>query len=189
MKENGGNFDLNNKSFRAEEPPPDPKDFGIKEEEMKNRELLSHLYEQQKKRREIVARLEREERIKKELEEEQRLKDLYAKKAYFQRRNASAKYRSEANNQRIKEMLAKVDDYMKKISNLDSIEKIKEQAQKELEEEIERDRKNRRKLTKKEINRMAKLNENQSKLRRENIEKIKQREINEALKKEKLKKA
>ena len=189
MKENGGNFDLNNKSFRAEEPPPDPKDFGIKEEEMKNRELLSHLYEQQKKRREIVARLEREERIKKELEEEQRLKDLYAKKAYFQRRNASAKYRSEANNQRIKEMLAKVDDYMKKISNLDSIEKIKEQAQKELEEEIERDRKNRRKLTKKEINRMAKLNDNKDKLRKENIEKIEQRKLNEALKKEKLEKA
>ena len=189
MEENGGKIDKNNNSFHSEEPPPDPDDFGTKEEEIKNRELLSHLYEQQKKRREIVSRLEREEKLKKELEEEQRLKDLYAKKAYFQRRNASAKYRSEANNQRIKEMLAKVDDYMKKISNLDSIEKIKEQAQKELEEEIEKDKKNRRKLTKKEINRMAKLNENQSKLRRENIEKIKQREINEALKKEKLKKA
>ena len=142
-----------------------------------------------KKRREIVSRLEREEKLKKELEEEQRLKDLYAKKAYFQRRNASARYRSEANNQRIKEMLAKVDDYMKKISNLDSIEKIKEQAQKELEEEIERDRKNRRKLTKKEINRMAKLNDNKDKLRKENKEKIEQRKLNEALKKEKLKKA
>ena len=189
MEENGGKIDKNNNSFHSEEPPPDPDDFGTKEEEIKNRELLSHLYEQQKKRREIVARLEREERIKKELEEEQRLKDLYAKKAYFQRRNASAKYRSEANNQRIKEMLAKVDDYMKKISNLDSIEKIKEQAQKELEEEIERDRKNRRKLTKKEINRMAKLNDNKDKLRKENIEKIEQRKLNEALKKEKLEKA
>ena len=102
MKENGGKQTKTNTSFRIEEPPPDPEDFGTKEEELKNRELLSHLYEQQKKRREIVYRLELEEKIKKELEEENRLKDLYAKKSYFERRNASAKYRSMANNERIK---------------------------------------------------------------------------------------
>ena len=43
--------------------------------------------------------------------------------------------------------------------------------------------------TKKEINRMAKLNDNKDKLRKENIEKIEQRKLNEALKKEKLEKA
>ena len=96
MKENGGKYPIpnprysskekeskNNTSFRADEPPPDPEDFGTKEEEQKNRELLSHLYEQQKHRREIVQRLEREELLKKELEEEQRLKELYAKKSYL----------------------------------------------------------------------------------------------------------
>jgi hypothetical protein len=53
MKENGGNYpnnhnqNQNNTSFRMEEPPPDPEDFGTKEEELKNKELLKHLYEQQ----------------------------------------------------------------------------------------------------------------------------------------------
>ena len=153
MQENGlvkSKNQLNN-SYRAEEPPPDPRDFGTKEEEIKNRELLSHLYEQQKNRRALVEKYEREERIKKELEEEQKLKELMAKKAYFQRRNASAKHRAEVHNERIKQMLQKVDEYMRKISNLDSIEKIKEQAQKEMEEEIEKEKKKKRKLTKKEI--------------------------------------
>jgi len=189
MKENGGKPTKTNTSFRMEEPPPDPEDFGTKEEELKNRELLSHLYEQQKKRREIVYRLELEEKIKKELEEENRLKDLYAKKSYFERRNASAKYRSMANNERIKQMLSKVDEYMKKISNLDSIERIKEQAQKELEEEIERDKKKKRKITKKEIDRISKLNKKEERLRKENMEIMEKRVLNEKLKKEKLAKA
>ena len=51
---------------------------------------------------------------------------------------------------------------MKKISNLDSIERIKEQAQKELEEEIERDKKKKRKLTKKEIDRISKMNKKET---------------------------
>ena len=189
MQENGGKPTKTNTSFRMEEPPPDPEDFGTKEEELKNRELLSHLYEQQKKRREIVYRLELEEKIKKELEEENRLKDLYAKKSYFERRNASAKYRSMANNERIKQMLSKVDEYMKKISNLDSIERIKEQAQKELEEEIERDKKKKRKLTKKEIDRISKMNKKEERLRKENKKFMEQRVLNEKLKKEKLEKA
>ena len=189
MQENGGKQTKTNTSFRMEEPPPDPEDFGTKEEELKNRELLSHLYEQQKKRREIVYRLELEEKIKKELEEENRLKDLYAKKSYFERRNASAKYRSMANNERIKQMLSKVDEYMKKISNLDSIERIKEQAQKELEEEIERDKKKKRKLTKKEIDRISKMNKKEERLRKENKKFMEQRVLNEKLKKEKLDKA
>ena len=189
MKENGGKQAKTNTSFRMEEPPPDPEDFGTKEEELKNRELLSHLYEQQKKRREIVYRLELEEKIKKELEEENRLKDLYAKKSYFERRNASAKYRSMANNERIKQMLSKVDEYMKKISNLDSIERIKEQAQKELEEEIERDKKKKRKITKKEIDRISKLNKKEERIRKENMENMNKRVLNEKLKKEKLEKA
>ena len=189
MQENGGKQTKTNTSFRMEEPPPDPEDFGTKEEELKNRELLSHLYEQQKKRREIVYRLELEEKIKKELEEENRLKDLYAKKSYFERRNASAKYRSMANNERIKQMLSKVDEYMKKISNLDSIERIKEQAQKELEEEIEKNKKKKRKLTKKEIDRISKMNKEEERLRKENKKFMEQRVLNEKLKKEKLDKA
>ena len=200
MKENGGRYSLsnakyqskeaiNNTSFHDDEPPPDPDDFGTKEEEQKNRELLKHLYEQQKHRREIIQRLEQEEKLKKEFEEEQRLKELYSKKAYFKRRNASAKFRSMANNRRIEEMLAKVDEYMKKITSLDSIERIKEQAQKELEEEIERDKKKKRKMSKKEIDRMAKLNSKKEEIRNENKKKIKERKENEKLKKEKLKKA
>ena len=192
MKENGGHYNSNNpnnKSFRAEEPPPDPDDFGTKEEEKKNKELLSHLYEQQKKLREITLRRKREEEIKKELEEEQRLKELYAKKSYFQRRNASAKYRSMANNERIKQMLAKVDEYMKKISNLDSIEQIKQQAQKELEEEILKDKKIKKRITQKEINRLSKLNDQKELIRQDNLRKKQERENNEKLKQQKLDKA
>jgi len=192
MKENGGHYNSNNpnnKSFRADEPPPDPDDFGTKEEEKKNKELLSHLYEQQKKLREITLRRKHEEEIKKELEEEQRLKELYAKKSYFQRRNASAKYRSIANNERIKQMLAKVDEYMKKITSLDSIEQIKQQAQKELEEEILKEKKIKKRITKKEINRLAKLNNQKEEIRKDNIRKKQERENNEKLKKEKLVKA
>ena len=191
MQENGlvkSKNQLNN-SYRAEEPPPDPRDFGTKEEEIKNRELLSHLYEQQKNRRALVEKYEREERIKKELEEEQKLKELMAKKAYFQRRNASAKHRAEVHNERIKQMLQKVDEYMRKISNLDSIEKIKEQAQKEMEEEIEKEKKKKRKLTKKEIDRMTKMNSIKEQLRKDNIKKIEERKQNEILKNKKLEKA
>ena len=202
MQENGGKYTilspeisskdnqiLNNTSFHADEPPPDPNDFGTKEEEEKNRELLSHLYEQQKKLREITERRKKEEEIKKALEEEQRLKELYAKKIYYQRRNQSAKYRVEANNRRIKEMLIKVDDYMKKISHLDSIGKIKEQAQKEIEEEIIKEKKLKKHITKKTIDKMAKLNENKEKIRLENINQRKLREKNEKLKEQKKEKA
>ena len=202
MQENGGKYTilspeisskdnqiLHNTSFHADEPPPDPNDFGTKEEEEKNRELLSHLYEQQKKLREITERRKKEEEIKKALEEEQRLKELYAKKIYYQRRNQSAKYRVEANNRRIKEMLIKVDDYMKKISHLDSIGKIKEQAQKEIEEEIIKEKKLKKHITKKTIDKMAKLNENKEKIRLENINQRKLREKNEKLKEQKKKKA
>ena len=202
MQENGGKYIihtpeisskdnqiLNNTSFHADEPPPDPNDFGTKEEEEKNRELLSHLYEQQKKLREITERRKKEEEIKKALEEEQRLKELYAKKIYYQRRNQSAKFRVEANNRRIKEMLIKVDDYMKKISHLDSIGKIKEQAQKEIEEEIIKEKKRKKHLTKKSIDKMTKLNENKEKIRLENINQRKLRENNEKLKKQKKEKA
>ena len=189
MKENGGNFDLNNKSFRAEEPPPDPKDFGIKEEEMKNRELLSHLYEQQKKRREIVDRLTKEEQVRKEIEKEKRIRELVSQKAYYERRNASAKYKAMAYNDRIKQMLTKVDEYMRKISNLDSINKIKEQAQKEFEEEVLKDKKKKKKINKKEIEKLSTLNKKNQILRNENKERIEQRKKNELLKKEKLEKA
>ena len=195
MKENGGNYpnnhnqNQNNTSFRMEEPPPDPEDFGTKEEELKNKELLKHLYEQQKHRREVDERIKREEKLKKELEEEQRVKELYAKKSYFERRNASAKYRSMANNERIKQMLSKVDEYMKKIMNLDSIEKIKEQAQKELEDEIAQEKKRKRKITKKEIEKISELNDKNKRLRNENKKKIEERKMNEKIKAEKLKKA
>ena len=202
MQENGGRYSIPNpeissdanqiqinSSFHGEEPPPDPEDFGTKEEEKKNRELLSRLYENQKKLREITERRKLEEKIRKELEEEQRLKELYAKKAYYQRRNQSAKYRVEANNRRIKEMLTKVEDYMNKISRLDSIGKIKEQAQKELEEEIIKEKKIKKRLTKKEIEKMAKLSDNKEKIRKDNIKQIEQRKNNEILKKQKKEKA
>ena len=143
MIENGGYIASNNTnekkletSFRSEEPPPDPEDFGTKEEEKKNKELLKHLYEQQKKKRELVDRLNLEEKIRKEIEEEQEKRKLIAQKAYYQRRNASAKYRVIATNQRIKQLLGKVDDFMNKITRLDGINKIKEEAQKQFEEEI-----------------------------------------------------
>ena len=202
MQENGGKFSIptpevsskenqiiSNTSYHADEPPPDPDDFGTKEEEEKNRKLLSHLYEQQKKLREITERRKKEEEIKKALEEEQRLKELYAKKTYYQRRNQSAKFRVEANNRRIKEMLIKVDEYMNKISHLDSIGKIKEQAQKEIEEEIMKEKKKKKHLTKKSIEKMAKLSDYREKIRKENIKQIEQRKNNEKIKIQKLDKA
>lgn len=192
MIENGGTIinnnanDDRNTSFRQDEPPPDPDDFGTREEEIKNRELLAHLLEQQKKRREIADRLTQEEKIRKELEEERRIRELVSQKAYYERRNASARYRSMACNERIKQMLNKVDEYMRKISNLDSIDKIKEEAQKEFEEEI---KKNKRKITKKEIENLAKLNKKNEGLRNDNKKRIEERKRNEMLLKEKLKKA
>ena len=192
MIENGGTIINNNTnndrntSFRQDEPPPDPDDFGTREEEIKNRELLAHLLEQQKKRREIVDRLTEEEKIRKELEEERRIKELVSQKAYYERRNASARYRSMACNERIKQMLNKVDEYMRKISNLDSIDKIKEEAQKEFEEEV---KKSKRKITKKEIENLAKLNKKNEGLRNDNKKRIEERKKNELLLKEKLKKA
>ena len=195
MVENGGimtqisNKNNTNTSFHMEEPPPDPNDFGTKDEEIKNRELLSHLYEQQKKRREILDRLTKEEEIKKEIEEEQRKRKLISQKAYYERRNASAKYRSMAYNERIKQMLNKVDEYMRKISNLDSIAKIKDQAQKEFEEEILKNKKKKRKVNKNEIEKLAQLNEKNKILRIDNKKKIEERKKNELLKKEKLDKA
>ena len=192
MIENGGTIINNNTnndrntSFRQDEPPPDPDDFGTREEEIKNRELLAHLLEQQKKRREIADRLTQEEKISKELEEERRIKELVSQKAYYERRNASARYRSMACNERIKQMLNKVDEYMRKISNLDSIDKIKEEAQKEFEEEI---KKSKRKITKKEIENLAKLNKKNEGLRNDNKKRIEERKKNELLLKEKLRKA
>jgi len=196
MEENGGiittnnnnNNNISNNSFHLEEPPPDPNDFGTKEEEIKNKELLDHLLEQQKKRREILDRITKEEKLRKEIEEQKRIKELVSQKAYYERRNASARYKSMAYNERIKKMLNEVDKYMRKISNLDGINKIKEQAQKEFEEEILKNKKNKKKLTKKEIENLAKLNKKNEKLRNENKERIKERENNEKLKKEKLKK-
>ena len=195
MVENGGimtqisNKNNTNTSFHMEEPPPDPNDFGTKDEEIKNRELLSHLYEQQKKRREILDRITKEEEIKKEIEEEQRKRKLISQKAYYERRNASAKYRSMAYNERIKQMLNKVDEYMRKISNLDSIAKIKDQAQKEFEEEILKNKKKKRKVNKNEIEKLAQLNEKNKILRIDNKKKIEERKKNELLKNKKLDKA
>ena len=73
-------------------------------------------------------------------------------------------------------------------TNLDTISKIKDQAQKEFEEEILKNKKNKRKITKKEIENLAKLNKKNEVLRGENKEKIEQRKKDELLKKEKLKK-
>ena len=191
MIENGGISTNNNNintSFHGEEPPPDPNDFGTREEEIRNRELLEHLLEQQKKRREIVDRLTKEEQVKKELEKERRMRELVSQKAYYLRRNASAKDKSKAYNDRIKQMIEKVDEYMRKISKLDSIAQIKDQAQKEFEEEILNAKKKKRKLTKKEIEHLTKTNEINRKLREENKKKIEERKKNDILKKEKSKK-
>ena len=180
MIENGGISTNNNNintSFHGEEPPPDPNDFGTREEEIRNRELLEHLLEQQKKRREIVDRLTKEEQVKKELEKERRMRELVSQKAYYLRRNASAKDKSKAYNDRIKQMIEKVDEYMRKISKLDSIAQIKEKAQKEFEEEILNEKKKKRKLTKKEIEHLTKTNEINRKLREENKKKIEERKI------------
>jgi hypothetical protein len=75
---------------------------------------------------------------------------------------------------------------MRKISNLDSIDKIKEEAQKEFEEEV---KKSKRKITKKEIENLAKLNKKNEGLRNDNKKRIEERKKNELLLKEKLKKA
>ena len=194
MKENGGNKsnDKNNKkdsSFRADEPPPDPEDFGTREEEIKTKELLAHLFEQQKKRRELGEELFKREKRQKEIDEENKYRDLISKKAYYERRNASARYKSMAYNERIKKLLEQVDKYMRTISNLDSINKIKEQAQKEFEEEISRETKWKKKLSKKEIENLAKLNKKNEILRNDNKKRIEQRKKDEILKKEKLEKA
>ena len=168
-------------SFRDDEPLPDEKDFDTHEEEIRNRVLLQKLKEEQTKHREFVRKLELEKKVKAELAEEQRQRELIANKAYIARRNASAKFRARETNERISKMLAKVDAYMKKIENLDSIDRIKLQAQKEYNEEIKK--KNKKiKVTDDSIKRLAKLNNKNSGLREENIKKRKEREESEKLK-------
>ena len=175
-------------SFRDDEPLPDEKDFDTHEEEIRNRVLLQKLKEEQTKHREFVRKLELEKKVKAELAEEQRQRELIANKAYIARRNASAKFRARETNERISKMLAKVDAYMKKIENLDSIDRIKLQAQKEYNEEIKK--KNKKiKVTDDSIKRLAKLNNKNSGLREENIKKRKEREESEKLKREKIEQA
>ena len=181
-KQNSGNH-----SFHGVEPPPDPEDYQMKEEEEKNKELLNHLKEQQRKHRYFVEKLEREKFIQENAEREQILNELIAQKAYYERRNKSAKYRAAQNNERIRKMLNKVDDYMKKISKVTPIDKIKEQAQKELMEEIKKTKTH--KITKEEIEKLSKLNKKNENLRNENKQKIEERKRNESKKKEKIKAA
>ena len=194
MTENGGTTTDNNinnikdTSFRMDEPPPDPEDFDTKEEEIKNKEFLAHLFEQQKKRRELQEELNIREKKQKELEEQKKMLDLYSKKEKFERRNASAKEKSKAINNRIKQLLDKVDKYMMTITNLDNINKIKAQAQKEFEEEISKETKYKKKISKQYIEKLSKLNEKNEILRNENKKKIEERKKNEILKKEKSKK-
>jgi hypothetical protein len=149
-KTNNNNNDLN-LSYHSEEPPPDPNDYTTLEEEQRNRQLLEHLKEQQTKHREFVKQMELEKKIREEILEEQRQKELIANKAYLDRRNAAAKFRAKENNERISRLLAKVDTYMKKIEKIDSIEEIKRQAEKEYQNEINKNKKLKKNLTKEEI--------------------------------------
>ena len=73
-----------------------------------------------------------------------------------------------------------------KWDDLDSIEQIKQQAQKELEEEILKDKKIKKRITQKEINRLAKLNDQKELIRQDNLRKKQERENNEKLKQQKL---
>ena len=179
----------NNTSFRAEEPPPDPEDFETKKEEEEHEKLMQRLYENQKKRREMVSKLEKENELKKELEDQKKLKELLDQKPFYVKRNMNAKMRAMVNNEKIKFMLDKVDDYMRQIKNLDAIDKIKAQAQKEFELEIANQKKNKRKLSKNELEKLSKLNNVNEQLKNENKEKIKKRKLDEELKKKKLENA
>ena len=149
MKKKQSNLNL---SYHSEEPPPDPNDYTTLEEEQRNRQLLEHLKEQQTKHREFVKQMELEKKIREEILEEQRQRELIANKAYLDRRNASAKYRAKQNNERISKLLAKVDNYMKKIEKIDSIEEIKKQAEKEYQNEIMKKKRKKILLKKKLIN-------------------------------------
>ena len=174
-------------SFHDEEPPPDPEDFTTKEEEERNRILMLRLKEQQTKAREFKKQIELEEKIKKELEQEQRDRELRANKDYLERRNKSAKYRARENNERIEKLLNKVDAYMQRIKNLETIDQIKKRAEKEYEEEI--NKKKKKKITKEDIDNLAKLNNKNQNLRNENLIKRKEREKAEEEKRKKLEKA
>ena len=174
-------------SFHDEEPPPDPEDFTTKEEEERNRILMIHLKEQQTKAREFKKQIELEEKIKKELEKEQRDRELRANKEYLDRRNQSAKFRARENNERIEKLLNKVDSYMQRIKNLETIDQIKKRAEKEYEEEIAKKKK--KKITKEDIENLAKLNNKNENLRNENLLKRKEREKAEEEKRKKLEKA
>ena len=172
-------------SFYGEEPPPDPEDYTTKEEEERNRILMIRLKEQQTKAREWKKQMELEEKIKKEMEKEKRDKELRANKEYLDRRNKSAKFRARENNERIEKLLNKVDAYMQRIKNLDSIDKIKRQAEKEYEEEIAK-KKKKKKITQEEIEHLAKLNNKNANLRNENKQKILDRKKAEEEKRKKL---
>ena len=114
MKENGETTNdnhLNNKndtSFPINESPYPSGDFGTGEEEIKNKELIAHLLEQQKKRREILEELIIREEGQKEFEEEREILYLYSIKEKFKRRNAWARNKSKAIDNRALQNLDKL---------------------------------------------------------------------------------
>ena len=77
---------------------------------------------------------------------------------------------------------------MKMITHLDNINKINEKTQKEDEEEISQETKNKKIITKKSIEKLSKLNEKNEKLRNENKKRIEERKKIEILNKERFEK-
>ena len=178
----------NNTSFHSEEPSPDDKDKAIEEEDLRNKIMLKKLKEKQSKHRQFMNQIEIEKKVKQELAEEQKRREQIVHKAYLERRNASAKFRAKATNERISKMLAKIDNYMRHVQNLDTIGQIKIQAQKEYEQEQAKQNK-KLKPNDESIQRLAKLNKKNTTLREENLIRRKEREEEEKQKREKLQKA
>ena len=158
---------------------PDENDFDMELEEQKNQILLSKLKEQQLKHKEYLQLVELDSKAKQKQSDELNKKKI---QAYIAKRNASAKIRTKDNNEKITKMLNKVGECMKEIENLESIDKIKSQANKEYKNELAQTNK-KRKLNQENFNRLTQLNQKNNNLREENLLKRKERENQERLKK------
>lgn len=161
---------------------PDENDFDMELEEQKNQTLLSKLKEQQLKHKEYLQLVELDSKAKQKQSDELNKKKILSHKAYIAKRNASAKVRTKDNNEKITKMLNKVGECMKEIENLESIDKIKSQANKEYKNELAQINK-KRKLNQENFNRLTQLNQKNNNLREENLLKRKERENEERLKK------
>ena len=161
---------------------PDENDFDMELEEQNNQILLSKLKEQQLKHKKYLELIDLDSKAKQKQGDELNKKKILLHKAYISKRNASAKIRTKDNNEKIAKMLNKVGECMKEIENLESIDKIKSQTNKEYKNELAQTNK-KRKLNQENFNRLTQLNQKNNNLREENLLKRKERENEERLKK------